>query len=115
MNDIIARMVKILDLARDGAANSENIARRLLEVFLGFRFPASKGGFKSRLESANADPATIARIRRFVHTYSHDEGDGEDIDTTLLAEAPVVLAAILELIKTEDKGHYDQMMSLCVP
>ncbi len=91
-----------------------NMARRLLEVFLGFRFPATQG-FKSRLEKTSADPATLARIRRFVHTYSHEEGDGEDMDTTMLAEAPVVLRAILDLIKTEDKGHFDQMQVLCTP
>lgn len=89
-----------------------NVARRLLEVFLGFRFPAEHG-FKSRLEKINADPATIARIRRFVHTYSHEEGDGEEIDATMLSEAPAVLRSILDLIQTEDKRHFDQMKAIC--
>jgi wobble nucleotide-excising tRNase len=91
-----------------------NVARRLLEVFLGFRYPSGKG-FKSRLEMTSVEPATLARIRRFVHTYSHEEGDGEDMDTTMLAEAPVVLGEILDLIRAEDARHFDQMMSLCAP
>ena len=88
------------------------MARRLLEVFLGFRFPAKKG-FHKRIEEVKSEPATVARIRRFVHTYSHEEGDGDEIDTTMLAEAPVILSAILELIRTEDSGHYDEMKALC--
>lgn len=91
-----------------------NLARRLLEVFLGFRYPAAQS-FKSRLEKTNVDEATLARIRRFVHTYSHEEGDGEDMDTTMLAEAPAVLQAILDLIKTEDQRHYEEMLQLCAP
>jgi wobble nucleotide-excising tRNase len=89
-----------------------NMARRLLEVFLGFRYPAKKG-FHKRIEEVKSEPATVARIRRFVHTYSHEEGDGDEIDTTMLAEAPVVLSAILDLIRTEDRGHYDEMKALC--
>lgn len=91
-----------------------NMARRLLEVFLGFRYPGTEG-FKSRLERTSVDEATLARIRRFVHTYSHEEGDGEDMDTTMLSEAPVVLQAILDLIKAEDQGHFDEMRLLCTP
>lgn len=91
-----------------------NMARRLLEVFLGFRYPGADG-FKSRLEKTSVDEAALARIRRFVHTYSHEEGDGEDMDTTMLAEAPVVLQAILDLIKAEDKGHFEEMGLLCAP
>lgn len=89
-----------------------NMARRLLEVFLGFRFPAKKD-FHKRLDALNSDPAVLARIRRFVHTYSHEEGDGEDIDATMLAEAPAILAAILEAIRLEDPGHFAQMTALC--
>jgi len=89
-----------------------NMARRLLEVFLGFRYPG-KETFKSRLEKTTLDEATLARIRRFVHTYSHEEGDGEDMDTTMLSEAPAVLKAILDLVKAEDPGHFDEMQQLC--
>lgn len=91
-----------------------NMARRLLEVFLGFRYPGTEG-FKSRLEKTSVDEATLARIRRFVHTYSHEEGDGDDMDTTMLAEAPAVLQAILSLLKDEDQGHFDEMQLLCTP
>jgi wobble nucleotide-excising tRNase len=89
-----------------------NMARRLLEIFLGFRFPAKKD-FHKRLDALKSDPAVLARIRRFVHTYSHEEGDGEDIDATMLAEAPAILAAILEAIRLEDPGHHAQMTALC--
>lgn len=89
-----------------------NMARRLLEVFLGFRYPGGDG-FKSRLDKTSVDEATLARIRRFVHTYSHEEGDGEDMDTTMLAEAPTILHAILDLIKFEDPGHFGEMQLLC--
>jgi wobble nucleotide-excising tRNase len=90
-----------------------NMARRLLEIFLGFRFPA-KQGFQKRIDSLHADPVVIARIRRFVHTYSHEEGDGEDIDATMLAESPVILTSILEAIRLEDPRHYDEMQALVV-
>jgi wobble nucleotide-excising tRNase len=89
-----------------------NMARRLLEVFLGFRFPSQKG-FHKRIESLKSDPVAVARMRRFVHTYSHEEGDGEDVDTTMLAEGPVILRSILDAINLEDPGHYAEMIKIC--
>jgi len=100
-------------LALESYYGLPNMARRLLEVFLGFRFPAIKG-FHKRMEALESDPVAVARIRRFVHTYSHEEGDGEDVDATMLAEAPMILASILDVIRTEDSGHCAQMETLCV-
>jgi hypothetical protein len=48
-----------------------------------------------------------------VNSYSHEEGDGEEIDATMLAEAPMILAFIIEVVKTEDPAHFAEMWTLC--
>lgn len=89
-----------------------NIARRLLEGFFGFRYPTVHG-LRDQLNRASGDAALKARILRFAHTYSHETGaDEAEHDLTLLGETPVVLADVLDLIRIEDTGHYQEMMQL---
>lgn len=92
-----------------------NIARRLLEAFLAFRQPSSKNLHK-KLEDIDYDAAKKVRIYRFVHTHSHSEfiEDGPDHDMSILSETPSVLKDLLNLIESEDKKHYDQMVHIVV-
>lgn len=88
-----------------------NIARRLLEAFLSFRYP-NQPGLRAQLNKLNCDAATRARVTRFVHTYSHESATADEHDPTMLAETPAVLRDIMGLIKEEDSRHHDEMMAL---
>ncbi|GEM_PF-259966 len=88
-----------------------NIARRLMEAFLSFRYP-NQSGLREQLDKLNCDAATRARVIRFVHTYSHESATADEHDPTMLAETPAVLRDILQLIRDEDGRHHDEMMAL---
>jgi wobble nucleotide-excising tRNase len=93
-----------------------NIARRLLESFLAFRYPAQSGELKQQLDLVTFDTAKKARILRFLHTYSHDGKIAEpEHDLSILSETPDVLKDLIELLKAEDPKHYAEMEKLISP
>lgn len=93
-----------------------NIARRMLDAFLAFRFPAQSGELKQQLEQVAFDPAKKSRILRFLHTYSHDGKIGEpEHDLSILAETPQILKDLLDLLNTEDSRHFGEMVKLISP
>lgn len=86
-----------------------NISRRLLEAFLAFREPSTEGLY-AKLEHLNFDNAKKARILRFLHTHSHSgEVDDPEHDISILSETPKVLRDIIDLIKSEDQRHFEEM------
>ncbi len=89
-----------------------NIARRVLEAFLAFKYPSlSSDGLQKMLDAVSFDAAKKIRIIRFTHSYSHsDRIDDQGMDMTLLSEAPQIMKEILELIEATDKQHFDGMM-----
>lgn len=93
-----------------------NIARRLIETFLAYRFPDCGGDLIKRFDRVDFDSAKKTRILRLLNTYSHSGGiiDPEH-DPSVLAEAREVMRAILELIQTVDDDHYQGMMKLLQP
>jgi wobble nucleotide-excising tRNase len=97
-----------------------NVARRLLEAFLAFRFPNVSGGLHRWLDRVvdqyPYDPAKRTRILRLLHTYSHAEALLEpEHDLTLLAETRPVLVELLELIEVVDAKHYEGLRALVAP
>jgi wobble nucleotide-excising tRNase len=93
-----------------------NLARRLLESFLAFRYPAVQGELMNKLKLIVFSEQKKLRILRFLHTYSHGDQIAEPAhDLTLLAEAPHVLLELLELMKAEDEKHYSAMVALVTP
>lgn len=93
-----------------------NIARRLLEAFLAFRYPVQTGELREQLNGVSFDAAKKARILRFLHTFSHEGkiSEGEH-DLSILAETPQVLRDVLDLIESEDSRHFSEMKSLALP
>ncbi|AQR65764.1 hypothetical protein BXU06_12415 [Aquaspirillum sp. LM1] len=90
-----------------------NVARRLIEAFLAFRFPEMSGDLGPRLERVNFDNAKKTRILRLLNTYSHagaiaDPGH----DLSLLAETQPVLRDTLEMMMAVDREHYDGLLKL---
>jgi wobble nucleotide-excising tRNase len=93
-----------------------NVARRLLEAFLAFRFPEMGGDLGPRLERVAFDSAKKTRILRLLNTYSHSGAITDpEHDLSLLAETQPVLLDVLEMMKAVDKGHYEGLEKLVAP
>lgn len=90
-----------------------NVARRLIETFLAFRFPEMSGDLGPRLERVNFDNAKKTRILRLLNTYSHARAilDPEH-DLSLLSETQPVLLDVLEMMKAVDREHYEGLEKL---
>ncbi len=90
-----------------------NIARRLLEAFLAFRFPGIEGDLAKRMDQVAFDATKKTRILRLLNTYSHSPSIADPgHDPTILSETKAVLGEVLELIKRADPGHYEGLIGL---
>ena len=93
-----------------------NIARRLLEAFLAFRFPDGDKGLNRRLDLVEFDTVKKTRILRLLHTYSHAGAISDpEHDLSLRAETQPVLLDLLDMMKSVDKGHYEGLERLIAP
>ena len=115
---------QVYDFANSAAPTAEltqfygmpNIARRMIETFLAYRFPDCSGDLIKRFERVDFDAAKKTRILRLLNTYSHSSGISDpEHDPSILAETQEVLKLILELMKTLDEIHYQGMMKLMTP
>lgn len=90
-----------------------NLARRLVEAFLAFRYPAIQGDLSKQMEEVDFDAKKKTRILRFLHTYSHSGSIAEpEHDPSILSETRSVLGEVLELIEKCDPMHYKGMISI---
>lgn len=88
-----------------------NMARKLLEAFLTFKFPHGRGDFRGLMDQAITDPAKCERIYRFINKYSHNqiiEFDDSAADN-IVAESEYIVREIFEEIKNLDATHYAGM------
>ena len=116
---------KVYETAHGAAAGTSlaayyglpNMARRLLESFLAFRYPSLSGQLLKQVDQVKCiDPAQKARLVRFTHTHSHDEQVPEpEHDLSILSETPQILRDLLDLMAGEDKGHFEEMLKVAVP
>lgn len=104
---------RILD--KEELIYSGNIARKLVESFLSFKFPAQRGDLKALIGAAfnNENEVTGEKIYRFVNVYSHhkyiDVYEQLDIDI-LDASSASIINDILAMIKRLDENHYTAMI-----
>jgi wobble nucleotide-excising tRNase len=92
-----------------------NLARRLMESFLAFRYPASPN-FLTQIQSSTFDAAKRTRLYRFLNAYSHREViEEQQHDLTLLAETPQILSDLLDFMAMEDRRHFDEMVKAITP
>lgn len=90
-----------------------NIARRLIEAFLSFRYPACSGELAQQLDAVSFDAAKKARILRFLNTHSHLGHISEpEHDPYVLSETGAILSDVMSLIETTDKDHFNGMKAL---
>jgi wobble nucleotide-excising tRNase len=90
-----------------------NVARRLLEGFLAFRYPDKVRQLYATLQDVDFDANRKTRILRFVQTYSHTDRVAEPgHDPYLLSNTRQVLGDVLDLVKHLDREHFDRMEAL---
>lgn len=103
---------RILD--KEELIYSGNIARKLVESFLSFKFPAQRGDLKALIDAAfnNEDEVVGEKIYRFVNVYSHHKYIDvyEQLDVDILdANSTSIINDILAMIKRLDENHYTAM------
>ena len=105
----------------DSEANLEayyplpNITRRLLEMFLAFKFPNITDGINPSLDEAGIQQHTRLRIIRFVDAFSHADAIYEPgHDPSLLEQTPGILRAVLDVMKHIDPDHYRRMRRVVI-
>lgn len=89
-----------------------NFCRRVLETFAGFRFPDATGSNQpfGVFREHTQDDAKIDAIQRFTDELSHGiDAGGPDPEIIQLTESPRMARDVLELIKTIDCDHYEEM------
>ena len=90
-----------------------NIARRLLESFLGFRQPSQSGNLHQQINQTSFDNAKKISIHKFLNFHSHPgQICDPEHDPSILIETKQFLNDLLDLIKNEDKQHFDEMKRL---
>jgi len=92
-----------------------NVARRLLEAFLAFRYPDTHGNNRLHqcFNRVPFDESKKTRILRLLNTYSHAGAITEpEHDLSLLAETQPVLLDVLEMMKLVDNQHYEGLLKL---
>lgn len=112
---------RVYDETRNGSAPTSlehyysmpNVARRLMEAFLAFRYPDAVDGLTKCFDNVPFDAGKKTRILRFMHTYSHSDAIADpEHDPTILAETPRLLGDVLDLMKAVDPLHYEAMERL---
>ena len=97
----------------EGYYGMPNLARRLVEAFLAFRFPDLPPDLSKQIEQVDFDSGKKTRILRFLNTYSHSASIGDpEHDPSVLSETRPVLRDVLELIEKVDPVHCAGMMRL---
>ncbi|MCK4678251.1 MAG: AAA family ATPase [Bacteroidales bacterium] len=94
-----------------------NIARKVLEIFLNFKFPKRRNDFYALLNEALKDKRyeiIKERIYRFINKYSH--GDKiESFDDTIdnvLSESKNIVKDVLKIIERLDNRHFDELIEI---
>ena len=93
-----------------------NMARRFMETFLPFKFPAEKNLyslFSKAKDKVNFEHGKIEQIKRFLDAHSHaDINKMNSWDVSQWSEGQSVIEDILELVEKLDKEHYDGLCKL---
>jgi wobble nucleotide-excising tRNase len=96
-----------------------NMTRKILEIFLNFKFPKKRSDFMTLLTVAlplEKDRIRKEKIYRFINKYSH--GDKiESFDDTIdnvINESNNIVKDVLYLIKKLDLKHYNELVEISI-
>lgn len=94
-----------------------NVTRKVLEVFLKFKFPKRRNDFYALFNEALKDKrydVAKERIYKFINKYSH--GDSiESFDDTIdniISESKNIVDDVLKIIKRLDQRHYEELVEI---
>ncbi|WP_337522561.1 AAA family ATPase [Dialister invisus] len=93
-----------------------NVARKLVESFLSFKFPKQRADLMALLNAAlpgNDNDIVREKIYKFINIYSHEKKIDvfTGLDTEVLdASSQTVINDILKMIKELDETHYNAMV-----
>jgi wobble nucleotide-excising tRNase len=94
-----------------------NITRKVLEIFLKFKFPKRRNDFYALLNEALKDKryeVAKERIYKFINKYSH--GDSiESFDDTIdniVSESKNIVDDVLKIIRKLDQQHHDELVEI---
>lgn len=94
-----------------------NMSRKLLEIFLNFKFPKKRNDFAQLMNYALPKPTDFImreKVYRFINKYSHSdhiEAFDNSIDN-LLSESDNIAKDVLKIIKRLDKKHYEELIEI---
>lgn len=94
-----------------------NVSRKLLEIFLSFKFPKKRNNFALHLNSAlpnKSDAIMRERVYRFINKYSHTdyiEAFDNSIDN-IISESDNIAKDVIKIIKKLDKKHYEELIEI---
>lgn len=104
-------------LTLEEAFLSANVARKLMEAFLAFKFPKQRGDLASLFDMARTHcknvPAVLAeKIYRFINRYSHSAHIelGDESAENLHGEGGNIVEGILGWIEELDPHHFKEMV-----
>ncbi len=104
-----------LKLKVDEAFLIANMARKILESFLSFKFPKARNDFAQLLEVAIPDDVhKREKIYRFINKYSHISSIGlyDTVTDNLLGEGHNIVNDVFNIIEELDTTHYEEMIKL---
>jgi len=116
---LVLRFVQSPDGQTDYFYLMPNALRKLLDIFLAFKLPGSEGLSNKVAKIANAghglDPARVRALDRLVQLESHADNldDLVTFSSMTIEETRDAAAALLTLIETLDKSHYDRLCHIC--
>lgn len=97
-----------------------NVARKVLETFLIFKFPGNyEGGTLGIFNSAkdlniNFPKEKLSSLDRLLNRGSHGDDKGmSEVNLFNRYEMPNVISSVLEFIRHSDQIHYDNMIKAC--
>ncbi len=119
---IFSRLFSLMNqqtLDTDDHFLAANLSRKLLEAFLSFKFPRSRGNFANLFNvavaaSQNPEDESKEKIRKFINQYSHNDliATNEDFVENLIGESGAVILDIFDWIKGLDEGHFNEMLDI---
>lgn len=116
---IFSRLYSLREKKRlelDDCFLAANLARKVLEICLAFKFPKYRGNFSELFHAAagnslGPEDESKEKILKFVNKYSHGDSNDESIDN-LMGESPAVIEDIFSWIEEMDSRHYKEMMKV---
>lgn len=118
---LVLKFTKSDDGEEDHFFVMPNALRKILEIFLAFKYPGSSG-LSSKMqqlakENRGIDENRIVALDRLVQLESHADNldDLVTASSMTIEETKDAADALLALMQAVDKGHYDQMCKICQP